>query len=125
MAPIEETFIDEQPLTLKLPTISPGADWTWSFQVLDDNDDPVNTTGYTARMHLRPTPNGELVKELTTSSGITNSTATGTFTILYPDTETDDINHTKLVWDLYLTDNSGLVSCILAGTVQVRTRVTK
>jgi len=86
-------------------TIDQGATWQLEVQYLDDNDVPVNLTGYTAAMQLRT---DYLVDPasltLTSANGsIVITAGTGTLMITATATETYGLSAGIYVYDLELT----------------------
>ena len=123
-----ETITSQMPVDISdaLPTLTPGADWKWSFYYLDDNALPVDTTGYTVKMDIREYgPNGALIKTLTTTSGITNTPVNGQFDVAFLAADTTNIMVDVVVFDIFVTDNTGGVEPWYCGTIPVNPRVTK
>jgi len=109
-----------------LPVLTPGTDWKWSFYYTDDNALPVNTTGYTAKMDIREYgPNGNLIKTLTTTSGITMTPTNGQFDVAFLAADTANIAVDVVVFDIFVTDNAGGVEPWYCGTIPINPRVTK
>lgn len=86
-------------------TIDQGATWQLEIQYLDDNDVPVNLTGYTAAMQLRTDYLVEPASlTLTTSNGgIVITANTGTIMITATSSQTYGLNAGIYVYDLELT----------------------
>jgi len=91
------------------------------------NGDPVDLTGYTAKMQVRPqTENGAPVLDLSTGgSGITLGGASGTILVTAPAATTRAIAPGEYVYDLELTSPTGVVTTIVAGTFTLFADVTR
>jgi len=112
-------IFDEMPVELELPAIKPGADWEWTFYVQDDNEDPVDTTGWSFQMMGRDRVNGEKVFEISTENGkCTMTAAQGKFACKLTAAETALIDVKKVVWDCLLTDDDSGVTPIFQGIEQ-------
>jgi hypothetical protein len=100
---------------------------TFQLQVshLDDDDVAINLTGYSARMHIREDVTSEdTVLELTSSSGITITAATGTLDIAIAASVTKDLVG-PYVYDLEIESGAGVVDRLLQGSVTVNPEVTR
>lgn len=88
---------------------------------------PVDLTGFTARMQIRPSLSSEtVIHSLTTENGgITLGDATGTVELLIPATATDDFDFTAAVYDLEIIDGSGVVTRLLSGNIALSKEVTR
>jgi hypothetical protein len=87
-----------------------------------DGDQPKNLTGYTARMHIRDKTNGVLIKELTSSSGITITAAEGKVALLISAADTQAFRFKKAVYDLFLIDTAptpDYAYCALEGEIEL------
>lgn len=96
---------------------------TWS----DSVGNPIDLTGYTARLQMRnnlndPTPFLDLTTE---NGGITLGGAQGTVTLLATDEQTSAIDSKKGVYDLEIELSDGSVVRLLAGKVTVSYEVTR
>lgn len=89
-------------------TIDQGATWQLEVQYLDDNDVPVDLTGYTAAMQLRTDYLVEPANlTLTTSNGgIVITANTGTIMITATASQTYGLSAGIYVYDLELTLNN-------------------
>jgi hypothetical protein len=100
---------------------------TWSIQITwkDEDEDPINLTGYTARMHIRPNQKSTTKVELTTENGrIALGGAAGTITLTIPVTETRKLTQDG-IYDLEVISGGGLVTRLLEGRVDVTPEVTR
>lgn len=89
--------------------------------------EPVDLTGTTARMQIRPTlESEEVIADLTTDSGgIIIGDEPGQFTIYIAATETELFTFESAVYDLELVLPDGDVTRILAGEVTLSPEVTR
>lgn len=118
--------IDQLPITLDMPPIKPGQDYPFTIEILDDNEEPENTTGWTMAIKGRANnANGDEVFSLTVSNGITHTPASGKFDIKIPDTTTTNFKVNKIVWDVKITDANGDITYPFEGTFTVLETVTR
>lgn len=91
------------------------------------NPVPNDLTGFSARMHIRPSiDSSALLHELsTTNGGITLGGTTGTIDLFISDENTALIRGTKGVYDLELTSPAGDVTRLVQGTVTISPEVTR
>ncbi len=108
-------------------TIEQGASLTRPFVWKDGNGDPVDLTGYTARMQVRPTVQSSTVLlELTTANGrITLGGANGTVTLVISPQTSAGITWRRGVYDIELMSADGTVTRFLEGEIQVSREVTR
>jgi hypothetical protein len=107
--------------------VDQGATFTATITWSDENGDPVNLTGYTARMQLRPDVTSSTVTlELLDSNGrIALGGAAGTITLTIAATDTAAIGAGNYVYDLELESGGGVVTRLLKGGVNVDAEVTR
>lgn len=89
---------------------------------------PMNLTGYTARMQLRPAPGDQtvLLELNTTNGGIAIAGASGTIALLVTGAQTEAMTFTHCAYDLQLTAPDGVTVTRLAeGSVNVSQAVTQ
>jgi hypothetical protein len=102
---------------------------TWSQKVVwkDPLGAPVNLSGYTARMQIRPVVQSPTVLvELTTQNGrIALGGANGEITLTLAASITEAIQATSGVYDLELVSAGGIVTAILEGSVTFPREVTR
>lgn len=103
-----------------------GATFNKVIQITDSSDDPVNLTGFTARMQARPSvTSSTLLVELTTANGlITLDAPNGQITLTIPAATTVDFKAGNYVYDLE-TVNGATVERVLQGAFVVRGEVTR
>lgn len=106
-------------------TCRQGSTFTKTFTWIVDRQ-PVNLTGWTARMHVRESVDSETIAlEATTSNGrITLGGAAGTIELDIPASVMEDVEARTYVYDLELVSNSE-VTAILAGRFVVTAEVTR
>jgi hypothetical protein len=124
----DNIIISDMPVDLSavLPRINPGFDWVWAWYVLDDNDQPEDTTGWTAEIDIRETVGGPLIKKLSTATGeIVNTPSAGRFDVSYLAVETKKIHVRQIVFDVKEIDGTGGTDRILKGTIPVDDVVTR
>lgn len=107
--------------------IEQGATFVKNIIWKDSNGDPVDITGYTARMQIRRKKSSTTVEHSATTEndGITLGLTAGTIDILIPATDTAEFEFTKGVYDLELVDPQGKVYRIIEGGVEVSKEVTR
>lgn len=110
------TFIINQGSTFN-PTI------TWK----DSGGNPVDLTGYSARMQIRRHVRASTtIASLTDSAGdITLGGAAGTIKPVISATDTAAFDFDEAVYDLELEDASGVVTRLLDGSIVLRREVTR
>ncbi len=93
----------------------------------DSNDDPVDVTGYTARMQIRKTvKSSDVLISLTTANGrITLGGAAGTVTLEISAEDTADFEIFCGVYDLELEALDGTVTRLLEGQIEISREVTR
>jgi hypothetical protein len=104
--------------------IDQGATWTVNIVYTDYNGDPVNLTGYTARMQLREKFTSDAVLTLTTSNGgLTLTPLTGGIAVIATAAQTEVIPAGFYLYDLELTSGSEITR-LIQGQITVRAQVT-
>ena len=106
--------------------IEQGATFELSIIWKDDNDTPIDISGYSARMQIRKTYDSDPVISLTNDSdgGIVLGGVAGTIAITIDADTTDDIEILRGRYDLELEFN-GVVTRLLQGIVNISREVTK
>lgn len=107
--------------------IEQGATYQLDITWKQPDDNPVNLTGYIARMQFRKTKNSsDALFTGTTSNGIiTLGGAAGTIEIRIPATTTDDFSFGCALYDLELESAGGTVYRLVEGNVEVSKEVTR
>lgn len=107
--------------------IEQGATFTATITWRDVNDVPVNLTGYTARMQIRPSEASATVTlELTTANArITLGGSAGTISLNVTATDTALLGAGAYVYDLELISGSAVVTRLLQGAATIDAEVTR
>lgn len=107
--------------------IDQGATLSRTVTWKDSAKTPINLTGYTARMQVRPElASTTVVIELTTAnSRIALGGTAGTVTLTVSATDTAALTAGRYVYDLELVSGTGVVSRLLMGNFVVRGEVTR
>lgn len=107
--------------------IEQGTTFNKEFLYKDVNDDPVNLSGYTARMQVRSTvSSADVLLSLTTSNGrITMGGAAGTIDLDLTATDTAAITWRRGVYDLEIVSSNGTVTRLLQGVITISREVTR
>ena len=110
-------------LNLRFPQ---GATWDLSLTYLDSNGDPIDLTGYAARMQMRQSYEAEpaVLSLLTGGAGITLGGTAGTIDITVSASVTNDIPALQYVYDLEV-EASGVVTRVVQGLITVSPEVTR
>ena len=105
--------------------IEQGTTWAISWPIRDENDQPVDVTGWSVRAHVRAHRDStEVLHEW--SSQLGNAEASGSDVILSVGPSTSSAwNWSDGVYDVELTDPTGNVARVAAGTVRVSREVTR
>jgi len=103
-----------------------GATFLLALLWTDSNDDPIDLTGYTARMHVRHVPNAStFVVELTTENGrITLGGTAGTIGLSIDAEATAELSPGEFVYDLEMVDGDN-VTRLLEGACLIHAEVTR
>ena len=99
----------------------------WQF-CLNNTTYPVDLSGYTAQMQVRPTVNSTgtpLVDVSTANSNIIISGPTGQISIYIPNSITSGLPEGCFVYDLKVVNNVGLVEKLFGGSFTVKGMVTR
>lgn len=107
-------------------TCDQGATFERVFTIKDGNGDPLNLTGYTARMQVRPEiDSDEVLVELTTQNGrIALGGAEGTIALSLDAATTAEIDKDG-VYDLEIISAGGEVHRVLKGRFVLDPEVTR
>lgn len=99
--------------------IDQGSTFASSIELLDQNDEALDITDYTAR--------GQLRKHYTSTNSVSFSTglSNGTLVISLTANQTANIVSGRYVYDIELVDPLGTVTRILEGIVTVTPEVTR
>lgn len=87
---------------------------------------PVDLTGYTGRMQIRPdVTSSTIIADLTTENDGITIEANGVFNVFISATDTANLNFDTAVYDLELIAPSGDVQRMLEGDVSLSLEVTR
>lgn len=108
-------------------TIEQGATFSRVLTWKDGNGDPVDLTGYSARMQARGTmmAPSTFIDINTSNGGIVLGGSDGTITLTVSASTTDAIGENAGVYDLELESGSGVVTRLLQGNVAISKSVTR
>lgn len=102
-----------------------GSDAVIPFEMYDANDTPLDLSGYTARMQIRPSVGSATINdELTTENGRLVITG-GTITATWPNAVTTAMRYGDSVYDIEIVSASGEVTRILEGAFILHQEVTR
>jgi len=107
--------------------IAQGANYEEFFNLKDSNGDPLNLTGYTANLQIRPYVSSDIVLlNASTENGlIFINGLLGRIELNFSSNDTDQLIYTDSVYDLFLTDPNGFKVKPLEGFVKVKRKVTR
>ena len=114
-------------MTSKIQNISidQGTDYRQTFIVLDRFGSPVNLSGASAAMQIRPYYDGAAVVTLTTADGtLTIDGPAGAITAVIDDHETGALLSGVYLYDIKVLDSAGAHSRPFQGSVTVTDEVT-
>ena len=111
-------------------TIDKGSTFSLTLTYKDASGDPVNLTGWTARMQIRETPSS--ASTVLTSTGgsptitISNTNfATGVIAVTISATNTASISVPVAYYDIEVESAAGLVRRVLQGRLSISPEVTR
>lgn len=106
-------------------TMDQGSTWTISLVYNDSDGNPINLTGYTAKMQLRRKFDSATaaLTLATGGQGIVITGGTGTIDITATDEQTGAIDAGLYVYDLDL-NNGGIITRLIQGQATVSAEVT-
>lgn len=104
-----------------------GATFARQFTWKNKLKNPVDLTGYTARMQIRPTKMSEdIILSLTTENGrIVLGDDEGTINLSVSASITASLTPDKYFYDIELVSPGGVVVRLLKGSIKVNAEVTK
>ena len=106
--------------------VDQGADWYVNFTYKDPSGTAINLTGYTAALQVRTSPLAKTtVLSLAVGSGITITAVNGLIAVHATATQTGNIAPGLYAYDLEITSNSGIVTRLVQGTIQISAQVTR
>lgn len=110
MAIIANIFIDQ------------GTDYEVTIDVTDTSDNIINLNGYTAAAQIRKTYGSTTIAE---TFGTSITASTGKVTLTLTDTQTTGLKAGRYVYDLVITDNSGVKTRVIEGQAIITPGVTR
>jgi len=108
------------------PTVDQGATWSLEVEYLDNNDVPINLTGYTGEMQLR-TDYSDATADLTLSSangGIVINGAAGKVLVTITAAQSRALPQSFYLYDLELTSGASVIR-LIQGQITVAGEVTR
>lgn len=107
--------------------IDKGATFKKTYVYQDSSRNPIDLTGYTAKMQIRPyIGSSTVIVELSTANGrITITPSEGKIELELADEETVVISEHSGVYDLEIEDSSGNITKLVRGTVSFIDEVTQ
>lgn len=103
-----------------------GATFRKTFTWLDENEQPINLTGCSARMQVRPTHNSTTFwLNLVSPTAITITPLTGQITVVVSATTTAALPVKRGVYDLEVVMSTGEVIRLVQGSFTVSPEVTR
>ncbi len=108
-------------------TIYQGATFGHVISWKDENDQAINLSGYTSRMHLRVSKDSEtaFLTLTTENSRIALGGALGTITLSISAADTALLSEAGGVYDLELISSGGNVTRLLEGNIIISREVTR
>lgn len=108
-------------------TIYQGATFSRVLTWKDQEDTPIDLSGYTARLQARESQDAEepFLSLTTENGGIALGGAAGTVTLSIADGDTADIAEASGVYDLELESAGGTVTRLLQGKILISKEVTR
>lgn len=106
-------------------TVYQGDTYDMTFIWSDENENPLDLTGYTSRLQVRESIDASTTMvSLSSGSGITLGGAAGTIQVVISDTATAALTQSG-VYDLEIESGSGVVTTILYGAFTLIKEVTR
>lgn len=105
-------------------SIDQGADFFLNVQYKDSAGTAINLTGYTAAMQFRAVASNVTALNLTSSSGITITAATGTLAIHITAAQTATLAASLYQYELEITSSAGIITRLVQGVASVNAQLT-
>lgn len=106
-------------------TIYKGGTFYYTLAWTDQSNTPINLTGYSAKMMVRPSvDSASAIITLSSGSGITLGGSAGTIALNIPSTTTATLPAIMAVYDLEVISPAGNVDFLIQGNVNIRQMVT-
>jgi hypothetical protein len=121
MPAVKKDLYIEQGTTYRL-----SVQWATPNPVASKPPDPVNLTGYTARLQIRKAQQTPVLVDATTETGEIEVLGTlGTLLVTLSATQTTNLNMRTLKYDLEVESPDGEVDRLLEGAVTVSANITQ
>lgn len=101
--------------------IDQGTTYSTSIDIADDNDMPIDLTGYTGSAQIRK----HYSSSNSTPFSVSIDSADGVVTLSLTSTQTRSLTAGRYVYDVELTNTSNVVSRIVEGIVTITPQVTR
>ena len=109
--------------------INQGATWNLAVEWQDNNGQPIDLTGYTAKMQLRTSPMADIADVTLTSApngGIIIVPLTGTLNLTITAAQTAQLKPQRYTYDLEVTlPQTGFVARLIQGVMNVSAETTR
>ncbi len=106
--------------------IPQGSDLSVEFPVTDDNGDPVDVTGYHAKLQVRKTIDQTPASiTLSQADGIDIGDADGIITANFAPADTADLEPGRYLYDIYTKDTDNKVARLEGGYFTIIPAITK
>lgn len=107
--------------------IPQGADFLYTITLYNDDETPINLTGYTFRGQARKAYKSSKIEFSFVFALLNQLTDTGSFTMALPDTFYPGVMESELsfVYDVEMVSSSGVITRVISGTVTVIPEVTR
>jgi hypothetical protein len=104
--------------------IDQGTDWFLVIQYKDSAGAPINLAGYTAAMQFRQVSSNITALNLTSSSGITITAATGLLSIHVTAAQTSALLAASYDYELEITSSAGIITRLVQGIATIDGQLT-
>lgn len=101
--------------------VDQGSTFNTTIDITDENDQPLNLSGYTGQAQMRK----HYTSSNAVSFGVLINSSLGSIALSLSANTTIQITPGRYVYDVELTDSSGIVSRIVEGIVTVTPNVTR
>lgn len=111
--------MQDKPIIVDLPELSPGSDWGTTIYMLDANGDAINIDGWEMELIARDGVNGKTYLDLSVGDGITRNLSDGAFAVLASPAYTTGVDVSRLTYSIRITDKNGLIETFYKGIIPV------
>lgn len=106
--------------------IHQGASFAIGFSYLDPDGNPIDLTGWTARMQVRTNVGGRVLADLSTVNGmIVTDPVAGRVNVTFPRSVTRAMPHGMALYDLFIVSPDDFAIKLIEGEVTVIPSVTR